>query len=155
EPQLIAAADYPGWQRWIRSSATLQEQNYSTRFEPARPTISVYDGQGHLVRRFGPEQFPTPLWVDLCFCSGGQYLLAYPHHWACRGLAGQSILPADAEARSLFVLEVGTGKVRFLTFPDAISDVAASDAGPVIAGCWDGRAYLLDENTLVEGKLPP
>ncbi len=153
EPRLIATADYPGWQRWIRSSATLQEQHYGTRFQPARPTITVYDGQGQLVRRFGPELFPGPLWVDLCFCSGGKYLLAYPHHWTCRGLAGQSILPADAEARSLFVLEVGTGRVRSLTFPDAISDVAASEAGPVIAGCWDGLAYILDESALVEGQL--
>jgi len=155
EPRLMAAADYPGWQRWIRSSATLREQNYGTRFEPARPTITVYDGQGRVVRRFGPEQFPRPLWADLCFCAGGKYLLASPHHWTCRGLAGQTILPADDEARTLFVLEVNTGKVRSFEFPDAISDVAASEAGPVIAGCWDGNVYILDEEHLTKGKLPP
>jgi metallo-beta-lactamase class B len=154
-PARLAAADYPGWQRWVRSSATLREQNYGTRFVPARPTVTVYDGRGRLVRRFGPELFPRPLWVDLRFTAGGKYLLAYPHQWTCRGLAGQTILPADEEARTLFVLEVETGKVRALEFPDAISDVAAGETGPVLAGCWNGRAYILDENHLGRGKLPP
>ncbi len=153
-PRLIAAADYPGWQRWIRSSATLREQHYGTRFEPARPTVTVYDSKGQLVRRFGPELFPRPLWVDLRFRGDGKYLLAYPHHWTCRGLAGQTILPADSEARTLFVLEVGTGKVRSVEFPDSISDLAASETGPVIAGCWDGNVYVLDEDCLSKGKLP-
>jgi glyoxylase-like metal-dependent hydrolase (beta-lactamase superfamily II) len=153
-PQQIAAADYPGWQRWIRSSATLREQNYSTRFEPARPTVTVYDGHGQVMRSFGPELFPQHLWVDLCFAACGKYLLAYPHHWTCRGLAGQAILPADAEARSLFMLEITTGKVRSLDFPDAVSDVAASEAGPVVVGCWDGNAYLLDEDHLARGIRP-
>jgi glyoxylase-like metal-dependent hydrolase (beta-lactamase superfamily II) len=153
EPQLLAAADYPAWQRWIRSSATLREQNYSTRFEPARPTVTVYDGRGKEIRRFAPEQFSSPLWVDLCFCSGGKYLLAYPHHWTCRGLAGQTILPADDGARTLFVLEIATGKVRALKFPDTISDVAASETGPVVAGCWDGRVYILGLDHLLGGKV--
>jgi glyoxylase-like metal-dependent hydrolase (beta-lactamase superfamily II) len=153
-PDRIATADYPGWQRWIRSSATLLEQNYGTRFVPARPTVTVYDGQGKVLRRFGPTLFPRPLWVDLCFASGGKYLLAYPHHWTCRGLAGQAILPADTDARTLFLLEIATGKVRALDFPDAIADVSASPAGPVVVGCWDGRAYLLDEDHLTRAELP-
>src|SRR5262249_6801205 len=41
--KLIAAADYQGWQRWVRSSATMQEDNQGLRFMPARPTITVYD----------------------------------------------------------------------------------------------------------------
>jgi metallo-beta-lactamase class B len=155
QPERIAAADYPGWQRWIRSSATMRQQNYGTRFLPARPAVTVYDGHGRLLRRFGAELFPRPVWVDLCFCAGGKYLLASPHHWTCRGLAGQPVLPADEDARTLFVLEIATGKVHSLDFPDAISDVAASDKGAVIASCWDGRFYILDEDHLLKGKLPP
>jgi glyoxylase-like metal-dependent hydrolase (beta-lactamase superfamily II) len=153
-PELIATADYPGWQRWVRSSATLRQQNYGARFLPARPTVSIYDGKGRLLRRFGHELFPRPAWVDLCFAAGGKYLLAYPHHWTCRGLAGQPVLPADDDARTLFVLEIATGKVRALKFPDAISHVSAGDSGPVIAGCWNGRFYILDEEHLLKGKLP-
>jgi glyoxylase-like metal-dependent hydrolase (beta-lactamase superfamily II) len=150
----IAAADYPGWQRWVRSSATLHEQNYGTRFVPARPTVSVYDGQGKLLRRFGPDLFPRPAWLDLAFFDDGKRLLAYPHHWTCRGLAGQTILPADDDARTLFVLDVEDGKVRTLEFPDAISDVSVSAAGRVVAGCWNGKVYILDEARLLRGELP-
>jgi glyoxylase-like metal-dependent hydrolase (beta-lactamase superfamily II) len=152
--RLVAAADYPGRQRRIRSSATLREQNYGVRFVPARPIVTVHDDQGKLVRRFGPELFPHPLWVDLRFCSGGKYVLASPHHWTCRGLAGQTILPADDHADSLFLLEIATGKVRTVTFPDAVSDVTAAEDGPVVVGCWNGQVYILDDDHLIKGKLP-
>lgn len=155
QPERLAVADYPGWQRWVRSSATSREQNYGVRFPPARPMVTVHDGRGQVIRRFGPEQFAHPGWVDLCFVGGGRYLLAYPHHWTSRGLAGQSILPADEEARMLHILDVNTGKVRRLEFPDAISDVAASDMGPTAVGCWNGKVYLLGLDRLTEGSLPP
>jgi glyoxylase-like metal-dependent hydrolase (beta-lactamase superfamily II) len=145
----IATADYPGWQRWIRSSATGRDQHYGTRFLPARPVISIHDDAGKLIRRFGPEQFPHAGWLDLCFA--GKYLLAYPHHWTCRGLAGQPTLPADDQARTLVILEPDSGQVRHLDFPDAIADVSAA-AGRVAVACWDGKVYLLDDLTQV--KLP-
>jgi glyoxylase-like metal-dependent hydrolase (beta-lactamase superfamily II) len=154
KPRLLASADYRGWQRWVRSSATLHEQNYGTRFPPGRPVVSVYDGTSKLLRRFGPEQFLRPTWVDLQFHGGGKYLLAYPHHWTCRGLGGQTILPADDDARRLFVLEVSTGKVSSLEFPAQISDVSAGGGGLVAVGCWDGNLYLLDDESLATGRLP-
>src|SRR5262245_9246982 len=36
--QLIAVADYQGWQRWVRSSATMKEDNQGLHFLPTRPT---------------------------------------------------------------------------------------------------------------------
>lgn len=152
--RLIAAADYQGFQRWIRSSATLRDQNYGSRFVPTRPTVTVYDGEGRVVRRFGPEQFPQPQWVDLHFLPGGKQLLASPHHWAARGLAGQSILPADEDARSLFLLDIAGGGVERLEFPDAISDVGVAPAGQIVAGCWDGRVYRLTRQDFSSGKIP-
>src|SRR5262249_15452651 len=118
----IAVADYPGWQRWVRSSATMSEENHGTRFVPARPTVTVYDDHGGIVRRFGPERFARPGWVDLKFFAGGRWLLAFPHNWTARGLAGQAILPADDEgddaSRSLAVLDVETGAIHTREFPD-------------------------------------
>jgi hypothetical protein len=40
------------------------------------------------------------------------------------------------------VLDVETGKVHTLEFPDAISDVSVSAAGRPVVGCWvaDARA---------------
>jgi hypothetical protein len=51
------------------------------------------------------------------------------------------------------VLEIATGKVARLTFADAISDVAFSEKG-VVAGCWDGRVYLLGEGDLTSDHIP-
>jgi glyoxylase-like metal-dependent hydrolase (beta-lactamase superfamily II) len=143
EIKLIATADYQGWQRWIRSSATLKEQNYGTRFLPSKPTVTIYDSQGRLVRRFLPALFGQPEWLDLEFLPGGKQLVAYPHQTKARGLAGQSILPADDEdARWLYRLDIESGKVDEFEFPDAISDVAVTDSGRIAVSCWDGRVYF-------------
>jgi glyoxylase-like metal-dependent hydrolase (beta-lactamase superfamily II) len=152
--RFIATADYPGWQRWVRSSATLRDQNQGTRFLPTRPTVTIYDARGAVVRRFRPESFPHPGWVDLKFMQGGRRLLAYPHHWTSRGLAGEAVLPADDDARSLLLLDVETGAIHALEFPDAISDVDASDSGRIIVGCWDHQVYLLDAEQVVQGERP-
>lgn len=152
--QYVATADYQGWQRWIRSSATLKDQNYGTRFVPARPTVTVYDRDGKIARRFGPELFALPQWVDLQFLPGGKQLLAWPHHWTARGLAGQPLLPADDDARSLYLLDIATGNVQRLELPDAVSDVAIASMGQMVAGCWDGRVYWLTAENFLDGKVP-
>jgi glyoxylase-like metal-dependent hydrolase (beta-lactamase superfamily II) len=149
----IASADYPGWQRWIRSSATEREQNYGTRFMPAPATVSVCDAEGKLVRRFDPKTF-KPGWLDLAFLPGDRLLLAYPHHWTCRGLAGQPHLPVDDEARTAWLLDVESGDVRSLEFPDAVADAAVNDNGQMAISCWNGRLYLLTAEEFRSGKLP-
>jgi metallo-beta-lactamase class B len=151
--RLVAAADYQGWQRWVRSSATGHEENLGVRFMPARPAVTVYDQGGQTIRRFAPDAFAHPFWCDLRFGPDGKRLLAWSHSWTSRGLAGQALLPVDEDARDLYVLEIATGKVARITFPDAISDVAVSDKG-VVVGCWDGRVYLLGEGDLAEGRVP-
>ncbi len=151
--RFVAAADYQGWQRWVRSSATGRDENLGVRFLPARPAVTVYDGDGKVVRRFAPDTFAHPFWCGLRFSPDGKRLLAWPHSWTSRGLAGQPLLPADEDAADLYVLEVATGKVARLTFPDALSDVAVGEKG-VIAGCWDGRVYQLGEDDLKAGRVP-
>jgi metallo-beta-lactamase class B len=150
---LVAAADYQGWQRWVRSSATDRDENLGVRFMPARPAITVYDQDGKVIRRFAPETFAHPFWCDLRFSPDGKRLLAWPHSWTSRGLAGQALLPADEDAADLYVLEIATGKVTPLTFPSATSDVAVNEKG-VVAGCWDGRVYRLGAGDLTMGRVP-
>jgi metallo-beta-lactamase class B len=151
--RLVAAADYQGWQRWVRSSATGADENLGVRFLPSRPAITVYDRDGTVVRRFPPETFAHPFWCDLRFTPDGKRVVVSPHAWTCRGLGGQPLLPADDRANELYVLDVAGGPVTRLAFPDAISDVAVSARG-VAAGCWDGRVYLLTERDLAEARLP-
>jgi len=144
---LVAAADYPGWQRLVESSATGQFQRRTVRLVPSRPVIHVYDHHGGVVRRFEPAAFKQPIWCDLVFWKGGRVLLAYPHHWTCRGLAGRPVLPADGQARTLYLLHVDTGSVDAVDFPDAISDVAVC-SDRVAVGCWNGSVYRLTEDEL-------
>src|SRR5262245_10977381 len=61
----VAAADYQGWQRWVRSSASGKEENLGVRFLPSRPAVTVYDQDGKVRRRFGPESFQGPRWCNL------------------------------------------------------------------------------------------
>jgi glyoxylase-like metal-dependent hydrolase (beta-lactamase superfamily II) len=152
--RLVASADYQGWQRWIRSSATGKEQDYGVRFMPSRPAVTVYDQDGKVVRRFAPKSFVHPLWCNLQFLPDGRRLLAWPHSWTARGLAGQALLPADVHARALYVLDLRSGAVKSLTFPDAIADLSVSAGGKVVVSCWDGRVYALDERGLAEGRVP-
>ena len=150
----IAAADYQGWHRWVRSNASRADESRCVRFTPSRPTVRVYDGSGREIRVFPPERFAKPGWFDLLFFASGNRLLARPHHWTSRGLAGQARLPADDNARELYVLDVETGAVRAMSFPAPLCDVAVSGSGRIAASCWDGRAYLLDEADL-DRDTPP
>jgi glyoxylase-like metal-dependent hydrolase (beta-lactamase superfamily II) len=144
EKSRIAVADYRGYQRTVKSSATGLNQVIGTRFMPAQPTITVYDGAGKVVRRFDPQKFEHACWVDLAFLPGGKRIIAYPHAWASRGLAGQAMLPADDKARTLWVLDVETGNVIGHDFADAISSLAITDSGDSAVSCWNGRIYGLD-----------
>src|SRR5206468_1648081 len=49
--RLIASADYQGWQRWVRSSATLIDDNQGLRFMPMKPAIAIYDEAGKIAQR--------------------------------------------------------------------------------------------------------
>lgn len=139
---LIATADYRGYQRVVRSSATGLDQVIGARFMPAKPTITVYDGAGKVVRRFDSAKYAHSCWVDLAFTRENRVLVAYPHSWASRGLAGQAMLPADDDARTLWYLNIETGEVSAEEFPDAISGVAPIDGEHMAAiSCWNGRIY--------------
>ncbi|MBI1310161.1 MBL fold metallo-hydrolase [bacterium] len=156
EPQLtrIATADYRGWQRWIRSSATGREQNYGTRFVPTQPTVTVYDSVGQTIRRFEPGQFKTAGWIDLAFLPGAKQLVAWPHHWTCRGLAGQTMLPVDDDSRTIWLLDINSGAVQSLELPDAVGDLAIADDGTIAATCWDGRLYRFAADAFQTKAVP-
>ena len=142
----VAAADYQGYERFVLPRTADERlrplRSLGVRFTSARPTIHVYDAAGKPLCTFAPALFEKPFWADLAFVSDGQTLLAYPHHWTSRGLAGQPCLPSDEGANTLYVLSIPKGSVHPIHFPDAISDVAVAGSN-IVCGCWNGRAYLL------------
>src|SRR5262249_34691570 len=136
--RMIAAADYQGWQRWVRSSATMREDNQGLRFLPAKPTVTVYDETGRVVHRFAADEFQAAFWCDMQFAEDGKQLVVGPHSWKCRGLAGQPILPADDHADPVYVLDIASGKAATRSFRPAVSDVAVSAKGALAVGSWGG-----------------
>lgn len=155
--ETIASADYQGWERFVISRGPGDDlrppRSLGVRFSAERPTVHVYNADGKLIRTFGPEAFAHPIWCDLAFSPNGNELLAFPHHWTSRGLAGQPFLPADDEARELYVLSIRDGVVRRLRFPDRISDVAIGGDRAAI-GCWNGRTYILGKSFQPLPALP-
>ncbi len=150
----VAAADYPAWDRRLLPAGGGAERSYARRVMPARPAIHVHGADGRLLRRFGPESFREPFWCNLGFSRDGTKLLVSPHNWTSRGLAGQPILPADAGARDLYVLDVAGGGIETVRFPDAVSSADWTADGGIVAGCWDHRVYLLGPNRPPGAGLP-
>ncbi len=150
----IAVADYEGWQRVFRPGDGSADKPYGTRLMPSRPTIHVYDAGGNTIRRVGPEAFSEAFWCDLAFSADRRKLLIWPHNWTSRGLAGQPFLPANENARTLYVLDIADGGLQAVRFPDAISSVDAGSADRTAVGCWDHKVYLLDRGYRPIRSLP-
>jgi metallo-beta-lactamase class B len=151
--QQIAAADYQGWQRVFHPRDGGPDIPFGTRFMPSRPTIHVYTAEGRTVRRVPPEAL-GPFWCDLGFSADGRKLLIWPHNWTSRGLAGQPLLPADEDARNLYVLDIAGGGLECVRFPDAIASLDAGGGDRVAVGCWDHKVYLLDKGCRPIAGLP-
>ena len=150
----IAVADYEGWRRIFHPRDGSDDKHFGTRVMPSRPTIHVYDADGKTIRRVGPEAFDQAFWCDLAFSADGRKLLIWPHQWTSRGLGGQPFLPADKDARTLYVLDLTGGGLHAVRFPDAISSVAAGGPERIAVGCWDHNVYLLDRDYRPISSLP-
>ena len=154
-PGRVATADYRGWQRWVRSAATMAEQNIGTRFIPSKPVVSVFDGSGALVRRFDASRFAEAAWLDLRFLPEGKRIVAWPHRWNSRGLGGSAFLPSDAEARHIYLLDVESGDVRPLKMPDCVADLALTSDGGFVVSCWNGGCFRLGDAQFAAGAPMP
>jgi metallo-beta-lactamase class B len=141
--RLIGAADYQGWQRWVRSSATMKDDNQGLRFMPTKPSITIYDEAGKVVQRARADTFRAPAWYDLRFDVEGLKLYAWQHYWSSRGLAGMPILPADDNA-DYYCVAVG-GQAEILKRDDALATLAkgTQDAIPFTAQSEPGLVRLL------------
>ena len=148
----IATADYQGWQRWIHCNASDKDRNYGTRFLPAFPTVTIYDTGGEVIHRFDPVRFGKACWVDLTFLPGDRQLLASPHQWFSRGLAGEPLLPADPDANLVWLLDIETGDVLHVKFPDAVAGCAVDETGRIAVSCWNGRFYILNKASFTSDK---
>jgi metallo-beta-lactamase class B len=147
-----AAADYQGWQRWVRSSATMKEESLGIRFMPTRPTVTVYDEEGKTILQFDVKKtFSWWHWSDLQFLPDGKQLITWPHNWTCRGLGGKSILPADGNRYNAYVLDTENGKGKELRFDDDVADMTVMPTGSAAVSCWNGRLHVLTSKDIANG----
>jgi metallo-beta-lactamase class B len=133
--RLIGAADYQGWQRWVRSSATRKDDNQGLRFLPTKPSITVYDEAGKVVERVDAATFEVPAWYDLRFQLDDMKLIAWPHYWACRGLAGMPMLPADDNAEPHGIAIGGQVEILNRDRTKATFAKGTQDTVPITAPC--------------------
>lgn len=140
--RLIAAADYQGWQRWVRSSATMQDDNQGLRFMPMTPALTIYDDAGKVVQAvdLGKVSWGNWGWHDLRFQPDGKKLFAWPHYWAGRGLARMPLLPADDKIVAYSITLTGYVKSwdRDTDLPTLINETQATI--PVL---WRREAWLI------------
>jgi len=142
----IAVADYQGWQRWVRSSATMKEESLGIRFMPAKPVVTVYDDEGKTVWHYGPQTFGKPFWSDMVFTDNGGRVDASPHFWTCRGLGGRALLIADDEASTTYMLDISNGKAT-------AGRLSESERIPEALTHWDRAAELAGVLRVVVAKL--
>ena len=68
--------------------------------------------------------------------------------WSQLGVAG------EIPFHDPWLLDIESGAVQSLEFPDAVASAAIDDAGAIAVSCWDGRLYLLSAEKFAANSLP-
>jgi glyoxylase-like metal-dependent hydrolase (beta-lactamase superfamily II) len=89
--------------------------------------------------------FPEKGLLELHLDRDGKKLWCAPQSWFARGMAGKAWLPADADARTVYLYDVLSHSwCGAFEFPDTVSDLALHPHGDrALVSCWDGKLYLL------------
>ncbi|HEV3024578.1 MAG TPA: hypothetical protein VGX76_19015, partial [Pirellulales bacterium] len=148
-----AWAEYGGWLR-------IKEERGIGSWNPDHPVAFCPRQRGWLrVHGLAGEEsaraeLPAEGLFELRFDPLGERLWCLPMSWFARGLAGRAWLPADAEARTVYVFDLRRKQwTAAWRFPDAVRDFVVAPGGhTVLASCWDGNLYFVnrDGNVLAE-----
>jgi glyoxylase-like metal-dependent hydrolase (beta-lactamase superfamily II) len=150
----VAVAEYGGWMR-------LKRERGIGRWNPDHPASFCPRQRGRL-RVFDPRgaervnvEMPAEGLYHTAIDRRGDAVWCYPMAWFSRGLAGCSWLPADPEADTVFVYDLGRRAwTHACRFPDAVSDLAVHPDGErALVSCWDGKAYLLGRDGAVQAQV--
>jgi glyoxylase-like metal-dependent hydrolase (beta-lactamase superfamily II) len=150
----VAAGEYGGWLRVKR------ERGIGT-WNPDHPVPFCPRQRGWL-RVFGPggeerakTEMPEEGLFDVHLNRQGDAVWCVPASWFARGLAGQSWLPTDPVANTVFVYDVRRRAWEAAwRFPDAVSDFAIHpDGDRALVSCWDGEAYLVRRDGTLQGQV--
>ena len=142
-----AVIEYGGWLR-IKRERGIGGWNpdHPVPFCPRqRGWVRVFGKRGQELVR---TELPAEGLFEVRLNRQGTALWCAPLSWFARGLAGCPWLPADTDARTVFVYDLGRKAwTDAWHFPDAVSDFDIHPQGQgVLVSCWDGKAYLLSRD---------
>lgn len=133
----VAAAEYGG-RLWVRKTPAIGGWNppyHVIPFVPRQRGRLVLASAGGTTTLEFPEEGLFEV------VSSGDRVWAFPMSWFARGSAGAAWLPADPDARRVYVTDGRTWTVAG-DYPDAVADVAVHPDGTrALVSCWDGRLY--------------
>ncbi len=150
----VAVVEYAA-QVWLRSGPAIGKWDppiHALNFVPTqRGRLRVFDGGGKELLR---EWLPAVGLFEVGFGNKTDEVWCWPASWFARGMAGEPWLPAQADARKVYRVNVGLSVVDALSFPDAVADCAVNPTdGRALVSCWDGQAYLVNTDGKVAAKL--
>jgi glyoxylase-like metal-dependent hydrolase (beta-lactamase superfamily II) len=140
----VALVEYAA-QVWTRTGPAIGKWDppiHALNFVPKqRGRLRVFDSNGkELLREWLPE---TGLF-EVGFGGNDEEVWCWPTSWFARGMAGEPWLPVQADARTVYRVNVAARATTAFSFPDAIADCAPNPAdGRVLVSGWDGQVILL------------
>lgn len=140
----VAVVEY-AVQVWTRTGPAIGKWDppiHALNFVPTqRGRLRVFDANGKELLR---EWLPEAGLFDVGFGGDADAVWCWPASWFARGMAGEPWLPVQANARTVYRVNVPARTALALTFPDAIADCAPNPAdGRVLVSAWDGDTTLL------------
>jgi glyoxylase-like metal-dependent hydrolase (beta-lactamase superfamily II) len=149
-----ALSEYGGWLRVKRERGIGSwNPDHPVPFCPRqRGWLRVFGASGE---ELANVELPTEGLFEVHVNRKGDTVWCAPMSWFARGLAGQSWLPADANAHTVFVYDLGRKAwTAAWRFPDAVSDFGVHpDGDRALVSCWDGVAYLVRQNGDVQQRV--
>jgi glyoxylase-like metal-dependent hydrolase (beta-lactamase superfamily II) len=142
----VAVVEYGIW-GWVRGGPAIGKWNPPIRvlnFLPKqRGRLRVFEDAG---KELFNELLPEEGMFEVGFGKDGDEVWCWPSAWFARGVAGEAWLPVNSPARTTYRVEMDSRTATAFAFPDAIADCAISAGGRALVSCWDGRAYMIDDN---------
>ena len=140
----VALVEY-GVQVWTRTGPAIGKWDppiHALNFVPTqRGRLRVFDGTGKELLR---EWLPEAGLFEVGFGGDADAVWCWPASWFARGMAGEPWLPVQADARTVYRVDVPTRSALAMALPDAVADCAPCPTdGSALISCWDGEVRWL------------
>lgn len=140
----VAVVEYGGWMRikQERGIGTWNPDHQVSYCPRQRGRLRLFYVRG---RSLADVPFPADGLFELHLDEQGSTVWCAPQAWFARGMAGKAWLPADPNARTVYLYDIPSRAwTRAVTFPDAVSDMALHPSGSqALVSCWNGKLYRL------------